>query len=326
MVYKSSMNQPDRLFLSSSNDDTSVCTSTFSQFENRLRTPVLEAKKCMLLRAQIPNAMVNIPDYALVFAYYKTPDPDMPRSAADIHIVRLMPSWWQPINASAFNMPSNQFFASPNELVNALNQAATLDSTTYNPSFLAGDIVFSYDSTTKRISFTGTDGGSYYEPVAYNSPNLNVNVTNLKIPVDINNGYVIQQVISQYSLNLRLGYSQPNDSTENRINPWFVKIGGNAITFDSYPNLIYSQCYYIYSNITVNATLSSSGAHNVLAVIPCSAPQLSVTNYTALTPNWLTRVSNNINSVTIQVMDDNNQPVVFPDGVNVNVEVGFMFE
>ena len=78
--------------------------------------------------------------------------------------------------------------------------------------------------------------------------------------------------------------------------------------------------------MTVNATLSSNGSHNLLAVIPTSSPQLAVTNYTALTPNWLTRVSNNINAVNIQVLDDNNQPVVFPDGVNVNMEISFGYD
>jgi hypothetical protein len=39
----------------------------YSTFECQLPTPILGACKTQILRATIPNAMVNIPDYALTF-------------------------------------------------------------------------------------------------------------------------------------------------------------------------------------------------------------------------------------------------------------------
>ena len=67
MVYKTAVNQPDRLFLSSNDDETSILTSTYNRFDVRLRTPVLNAKCAQLLRATIPNASSSIPDYGLFF-------------------------------------------------------------------------------------------------------------------------------------------------------------------------------------------------------------------------------------------------------------------
>ena len=58
----------------------------------------------------------------------------------------------------------------------------------------------------------------------------------------------------------------------------------------------------------------------------CSAAQLGVTNYTALTLNWLTKVPDNIYSVLIEMRDDNNQPVFLPDNGPVNVEIAFKYD
>ena len=319
--YKSRVNQPDRLFLSSGDDVVNPLTSRFDRFEIRLATPILDAKRAQLLRATIPNALTNIPDYALCVWYYR---------GSTMYCVRLMPSNWVTYNAATYNMPVNSYFTSPADLVTALNLAANNDNTTLNASFGgAGDVSFTYNTTTKKISMTGANTGVYYSLAGYNSPNITSAVlAGIKVP-DINygtNSVTTQQPsIPQYNLNMRIGYAQPADQVTTSASR-YVQLGGNPILMDSYPNLIYTQCFYLYASIVAGSSLGSNGSHNLLSVVPCSAAQLGVTNYTALTLNWLTKVPDNIYSVLIEMRDDNNQPVFVPDNGSVNVEIAFKYD
>ena len=124
---------------------------------------------------------------------------------------------------------------------------------------------------------------------------------------------------------MRIGYAQPADQVTTSASR-YVQLGGNPILMDSYPNLIYTQCFYLYASIVAGSSLGSNGSHNLLSVVPCSAAQLGVTNYTALTLNWLTKVPDNIYSVLIEMRDDNNQPVFLPDNGPVNVEIAFKYD
>ena len=330
MVYKTAVNQPDRLFLSSNNDDTNPATSNFSRFDIRLRTPVINAKRCQLLRATIPNALVNIPDYALQFWYYKwavsAGNTAANRVAANLKCVRIMPTNWAAPGSVFASMPSNKYYATPSDLVVAMNQAAANDNSSCNAYYTANDVAFSYDGSSKKISMTGADSTYYYEPVGYNSANIAIGAVNTFVPdytYSTATTTTYQARVPGINMNLRLGYSQPNDG----VGAWkYVQIGGVPIVFDSYPNLIYTQCYYIYSNLVANSTLGSNGSHTILAVIPTSSATLAVTNYTALTVNWLCHVPDSITTASIEIRDDNDQLVPLPDSINVNLEVGFKFD
>lgn len=285
--YKTRVNQPDRVFLSSSDDVTNSATSRFDRFEIRLATPILEAKRAQLLRATIPNAMVNIPDYALVFYYLRSYG-----GATTVQAVRIMPSNWISYNSSTYNMPINTYYSTPYELVNALNQASANDSTTFNSNFVANDCVFGYNSTTKKITFSGTNSTYFYCPLGYNSTRT---LPTLTVPNFDNTSSSAQPFLANYYLNLRLGYAIPTElQVSGATNYQYNQQGGKTIIFDSYPNLVFTQCYFLYSSIVAGSSLGSNGTHNLLSVVPCSSAQLAITNYTALTLNWLTKVPDNI--------------------------------
>lgn len=334
MVYKTAVNQPDRLFVSSNDDETSILTSTYNRFDIRLRTPVLQAKRAQLLRASIPNASASFPDYGLLFFYRRLATATTARNASGLQCVRLMPSNWVSFNSTTYNMPVNRVFSNPADLVVALNQAANNDSTTLNTMYTAGDVSFSYDPSTKKISMTGTNTSLFYEPIGYASPWLTYAFTfdpanpAIRIP---NFNYTgtgvanttVPQTISQYNMNLRLGYSQPNDGTGASQ---YCRLGGNPITFDGYPNLIYTSCYNVYSNFVAGSSLGSNGKRDLLAAIPCETAQLTMTNYTARNLNWLLKVPDSITSLSVYVEDENDQPVNFPDNVILSFEVGLKFD
>jgi hypothetical protein len=51
-----------------------------------------------------------------------------------------------------------------------------------------------------------------------------------------------------------------------------------------------------------------------------------VTNYTALTINFLTKVANDtIQNINIQMLDDADQPYTLPDNAQVNLEIAFKY-
>ena len=329
--YKTRVNQPDRVFLSSNDDVTNIRTAKFDRFELRLATPILDAKRAQLLRATIPNAMVNLPDYALCFWYYRftvAGGYNQARTLSNLCCVRILPSTYANGSGILPSMPVNQYYPTPQELVNALNLASANDSTTFNPYYQANDITFVWNAVSKKISATGNNASYIYDIAGYGSTVIPT-ATGITVPTFLygnsgNTATTVQPQIAQYNLNLRCGYAQPLDFTTGG-QPW-TQPGGTAMIFDSYPNLVFTQCYFLYSSIVAGSSLGSNGTHNLLSVVPCSSAQLAITNYTALTLNWLTKVPDNIYSIIVEVRDDNNVPVFFPDNGVMNVEVAFSYK
>ena len=334
--YKSRVNQPERVFLNSSDDPQWANTQLFNIFTCTFDTPILGAKRTQLLRATIPNAQVNIPDYQLVFWYYNLPTANTAPSAATLKCVRLYPSQWVPaVGYTTYS--KNRFFADPADFVTALNVAAAAggDLLANNPYWQSGDITFAYNATTKQISFTGNSAGRFYAAAGYNDPNIVAAIAAGTIVVpNYNGGFSAQPMIPYWDLNLRVGYAlsgqsfaqqgvQGNPLYANLTNQTFA--AGTAVPADSFPNLVYSQCVFMYANVVAGSSLGSGRQHNLLSVIPVNAPQLGVIQYVATTVNWLTKVPDNIHEITIELRDDANQPFLLPDSAQVNIELGFYY-
>ena len=339
-MVRSRVNCPERVFLNSSDDPRNTSQIGFSQFQCTYVTPILGAKKTMMLRASIPNAQINIPDYALFFAYYNLASATATPSALDINVVRLYPSYYQPPTGfTAYT--KNRFFSDPADFVTQLNLAASAggDSVTYNPYWEANDITFSYNATTKQITFTGNQAGRFYAPCGWNDQNLQSIFPNIVMP-NFNNiaNTTAQPYIDEYTLNLRVGYAMSGTSTgfqgnvATNANPVLADLtntayaNGTAVPADTFPNLVYSQCVYLYSNIVAGVSLGSGNQHSLLAVIPVNAPPLGVIQYTALTVNMLSKITDTIYEINIDMRDDNNQPFLLPDSANVNIELAFVYE
>ena len=338
-MIRSRVNNPERVFLNSSDDPRTIGNQGFSQFQCTYDTPILGAQKVMLLRATIPNAQVNVPDYALTFWYYSLPTATTAPAIANLRCVRLYPSYYQAPAALGTAYTKNRFFSDPADFVTQLNTAAAAggDNVTYNPYWTAGDITFAYNATTKQITFTGNTAGRFYCPVGWDDPVLNTGNINVTMPNFNGVGTTIQPYINNYTLNLRVGYAMsggtfgqpvnaaaaPNTLYADLTNSAFAN--GTAVPVDSYPNLVYTQCVYLYSNITAGVSLGSGGQHNLLSVIPVNAPQLGVIQYTALTVNMMSKVADTIYNITVEMRDDANQPFILPDNGQVNIELAFNY-
>jgi len=337
-MIRTRVNAPERVFLNSSDDPRTVSDQGFSNFTCTFDTPILGAKKTMMLRATIPNAQVNIPDYQLTFWYYSLPTSTSTPGTVSLRCVRLYPSYYQAPAALGTAFTKNRFFSDPADFVTQLNTAAAAggDNALYNPYWVAGDITFSYNATTKQITFTGNTAGRFYCPAGWNDPIVTSALDDIVMLNASNTATVVQPFLAQYTLNLRVGYAMSGDSfgyPVNRIGntPQYADLtnstyaNGTAVPVDSYPNLVYSQCVYLYANIVAGVSLGSNKQHNLLAVVPSNAPQLGVIQYTALTVNLMSKLVDTIYDISVDLRDDANQPFTLPDSAQVNLELAFVY-
>lgn len=331
MSYKSAINQPERVFLNSNdavapppvappNDPNA---NSFYSFRIQTPNPILKPERMQLLRAAIPNIEVNIPNYDLIFWYgrYNTVGP----LVFELKNVRFLPTYFDPAG-NAHGLPINRQIVNYQDLLQLLNQAAAAaDSAIQNPYHTAGDVTFNFDPVTRKFSFQGNDAGYDYVELGYADPRIEAARNNVYIA---DNGVVPlpasrQPTIPQSNLNLRCGYSWYGDNGDIGIdvpNP-----SGTPIPAQSYGNLVYSQCVYLFSNIVQGSSLGSGGQRNLLSVVPISAPSLGVALYQAPLVNWLTKIAQEIFEIEITMLDDNYQPYYVPNNAIVNVELGFSY-
>tara|TARA_R110000868_G_scaffold72355_2_gene211030 strand:- start:1603 stop:2688 length:1086 start_codon:yes stop_codon:yes gene_type:complete len=347
---RSRVNQPERVFVSSNDDPTQLITVGFAQFQAIFQTPILDAKRCQLLRATIPNAVQNIPNYQLVFWYYAFPAGVSTPADAYLRAVRLYPTGWI---GNSTTWTANRYISSGADFVSLLNQAASAggDVVTLNPYWSAGDLTFTFSSTTNQVSVTGNGVGSAttYAIAGWDDPFVLAAQQGLGSRVqggqvggvylsDPSGAYTLQPYVLTYTLNLRVGFAMsgrcrapigyPVQASSNVLyanlrNTVFAS--GAAIPSDSYPNLVYTGSVMLYANIIAGSSLGSGQQHNLLAVVPVSGAQLSVTNYVAATLTWLCKTPDTLYSLIIDMRDDANQPYYLPDNAVVNIELAFHY-
>ena len=123
---KSRVNQPERVLIRSDDDTTNANQAGFFQFQVNLPTPVLDAKRCQIIRTTIPNVQLQIPDYQAVFWYYSLPTATTAPSNATLRAVRLFPSYYQAPAGLAYTPTKNRYISDPNDFVALLNAAAAV--------------------------------------------------------------------------------------------------------------------------------------------------------------------------------------------------------
>ena len=99
-----------------------------------------------------------------------------------------------------------------------------------------------------------------------------------------------------------------------------------SVPVDSFPNLVYTNTVSIYLSFISGASLTSNNRHNLLAVVPVQAGSLAVNNYIAATSNLLTRLSQTINNITVELVDDANMPYLLPDSALTTIELSFSYQ
>jgi hypothetical protein len=332
------VNAPDRLSLDAYADPERGTTSAYSSFNNNLGVAILNAKKLHLLRATIPNVQIQIPDYQLVFYYYELPDATTVPTATHLKAVRLYPDQYVP-PAGFTAYKKNIYFSDPAALVAQLNLAASAggDNVTYNTLWVSGGVTFTYDSARKHIQWYGNTASKYYANAGFLDPIVQASQRDAtKITTyNFDTSTSIQPFVLGCTLNQRIGYALSGISTPplsfgaavsvkiaNETGVAKITGSGGVVPHDSYPDLVYTQCIYLYSNLISNGGLGNYGRKNLMAVIPVDVPSFGVVQFVGSYKGGDARpIPDEIYGVNIEMRDDNNQPYTLPLSANVNVEI-----
>ncbi len=170
------LNAPELVSLSStnatpqSNPISSQTDNSYFNFQVNLPRPAINVKSLQLLKAIIPQAQTSIPDYSLVFPYYKLRCVPIDNEGHiffvdepnydSLYFVRLLPSnYKQELIGGVQNQYGlNQTFNDYEELSVQLAKACQNDLTFDDESlakYLPNDVNIFYDSTDNKFKFEG---------------------------------------------------------------------------------------------------------------------------------------------------------------------------
>lgn len=328
------LNRPDRLTLDAFSD-LNRQGPTYSRFSNTLKNPLLGVKGVQLVNANFINSSLQLNDYngQLMFFYYTSATQANIRSQANLRCIRLLPSWFVPY-AGFTDFTINKYFNTGTELAAALTAAAAAsgDSATYNPIWVAGQVSFSFDTTTREFSILA-NGTNYIAPAAADDPFVldqlrgTTDATKrIKMnAINSSNTYAtatFQPFREGSTMNARLGYtlafgargiwwgasSQIGCATASGVPSLSSSV---AVAADCTPILLGVQNVGVYLSISTGGGVDSLGRKNLIASIPIEVSPLCINSYTTNSveiPSLST--PNEIYSIDVELLDESGAPFV----------------
>jgi hypothetical protein len=346
-----SVNRPNRITLDAYSDPQLLVKSpggAYSSFTNVLRNPIIGAKGLQLVNANFINSALQLNDQSqLMFFYYANNTQAGMCTLANLKCIRLLPSNYVPASGfTAFTI--NEYFNTVAELVAQLNLAASAggDSATYNPTWVAGQVTFSYDTTTRRIAVAG-NGTTFIAPAAFDDPNVidflqgTTNPNNrVKMATFGSTNYAtatFQPFVLNHSLNERLGFAEGfgtrglywnANSQEGCATSTGVPSNSSTVPVvaDAFPILLGSQNVNVYLNVAVGGGLDSIGNKNLIASIPIEVPPLAINSYTTNSvevPSLST--PNEIYEITVTLRDDAGIPFIQYPNYNSQISLAIYY-
>lgn len=340
-MYMSCLNKPDRISCDAFSDSNLKYNNTggnYTSFNNVLQQPLLNVRGIQLIRANFVNPVLQLNDNnQLMFFYYTAAASSGIVNANNLQVVRLYPSDFVPA-AGFTTFTRNEYFNTVSELVAALNAAASTngDNITYNPKWLVDDVEFTYDSTTRKISFTGKTADRYYSVAAYDDPNVIAYLKTNAITMNGYGGVVVQKYSLNTTMNPRLGFSQ---GYFNRGSWWgsssVVGVASStgvpqlvnvAIEANNFPILIGSQNINIFLNALGATGQDSRNKKNLLATVPLEFGSLFVNSYTLTSLEQPAHIVNGeIYNMTFSFEDDYGNEITMLGNYNTNLELNVFY-
>jgi hypothetical protein len=340
-----SLNRPDRLTLNAFSD-TNRQGPVYSRFTNVLQTPLLGVKGVQLVNANFINSSLQLNDDKgqLMFFYYASATQANMCTLANLKCIRLLPSWYVPYTGfTAYTI--NKYFNTGTELVAALNAAAGTsgDSATYNPTWVANQVTFAFDTTTRRISVAG-NGTTYIAPAAADDPNVLDLLRGTTTPgnrikmntYNSSNTYAsaaFQPYVEGITMNARLGYTLSYNATgsfwgaSSQIGcATSTGVPSNSssvpVVADCPPVLLGVQNVGVYLSIAIGGGIDTSNKRkSLIASIPIENAPYCINSYTTNSveiPSLST--PNEIYEITVELVDDYGTP--FIQCWNSNTQIG----
>lgn len=170
-IFRSTLNQPNLVAISSADAIGQDSSSSFSKFRVDLPRPILQAETLELLNANIPQCVANIPDTACTFWYYRLSQyaGNVPNSK-NLYFVRLLPSYYKKEfieGTYGYNQTFNSYQDVADQLAlacardlaydNLAFEDGDEDSDVYRLNFLPSEISITYDAGMNKFRMTGTN-------------------------------------------------------------------------------------------------------------------------------------------------------------------------
>lgn len=136
-------------------------------------------------------------------------------------------------------------------------------------------------------------------------------VTNGTVRYDL----LLNDLIGQPARDDPWPYTAPRSPAPALLLPLFINIGG-------------TQTIYITSNITANGSQTvSNTSRSIIATLPVKAEANTVIQYEPSFVHWIWSVSSeSIPQISIDLLDENLQPINLPFNCLVEVEIAFLYE
>jgi hypothetical protein len=343
------LNRPNRITLDAYSDPNLELTNpngVYSSFTNQFTTPVLNAKSIQLLNANIINSTLQLNDYSLMFFYYANNTLSGLCVASNLKCIRLHPASFVPAGGFTTYV-KNKYYNDVDELVADLNVAANTggDIATYNPRWVSGEIIFSFDDTTRRISIRG-NGTTYIAPAAADDPNIATYLaTSNQAPrmnsyVNASAGYStapLQPYRAGFSMNSRLGFAMSYLATglywsSQSVRGCATSIGTplNSSTIlveaDANPILLGVQNVYVYLDIVNGSGMDTQNRKNLAGTIPIEFAPLNINSYTfSSLQSELLSVPSEIYGVSVLLLDDTGFPFPQPPNFNSQISIAVFY-
>jgi len=182
-VFKSILNQPALVSISSASATAVESTDGYSSFTVNMPRPILSVSELELLTANIPLCTQNIPDTACAFWYYRLslysglyPNPN------NLFWVRLLPSYYKPEFVRNFtdfgynktfdgypNVATQLALATTSDLAQVNFTDSTAGPPYYRIQYLPdNEVKITYDSSINKFQFAGNFG----LPINESAPDL----------------------------------------------------------------------------------------------------------------------------------------------------------
>jgi hypothetical protein len=349
-------NRPNRLTLDAFSDaqlELAGPNGTYSQFTNQLQTPILGAKSFELISATFINSCLQLNDQSqLMFFYYANASATSIRASGNLRCVRLHPSNFVPNPTTPYTeYVTNKYFNTVTELCAALTAASQPggDSATFNPRWVSGDLAFSYDISTRRVSVYAVNAALYIAPAGFDDPNIALLLAGAspfsstdRIKMNTYNsdntyaGSPVQPFVVNQTLNPRIGFTLSINATprwKNGNTQYGVatstgvpQLTGTTIEADANPILLGAQSVGIYLDTVTGGGYDSVNAKNLLSPVFIEVAPLHVIAYVPASVNQpLTSVAQEIYQVTVRLVDDAGVPFVQPANYNVRIELSISY-
>ena len=337
------LNRPDRLTLNAFSDPNRA-GPVYNRFTNVLKNPLIGVKGVQLVNANFINSSLQLNDDKgqLMFFYYVSASASAIANVTNLRCIRLLPSWYVPYTGfTAYTL--NKYFNSGTELVAALNAAAGTggDSGTYNLQWTANQVVFSFDTATRRIGVAPANTSIYIAPAAADDPNVldilrGTTAANSRLKMNTYGAgsyatAMLQPYVEGITMNARLGYTLSYNATgsfwsssSQRGCATSTGVPSNSLTpvvGDCPPILLGVQNVGVYLSVSTGGGVDSYGKKNLIASIPIENAPYCINSYTTNSveiPSLST--PNEIYEVTVELLDDFGLP--YQQWWNSNTQIG----